>query len=226
MKKFTLLYAEDEQETRKEHIRYLESRYALKVYEANDGEEALALYKQYKPDIVLTDITMPKMDGLKFIEEIRKESLRTKVIILTAHSDREKLLKALELQLISYIVKPLNRKKLQESMEIAMSMCQEQERDVDKVVYLNEEYRFDMESEQYYQGDTLILLTKAESSLLFLLCKNRSKKVSSLDIFLYVWDDFDKEYSANSVRTLVKNLRKKLPRGALQNVYGGYYSLV
>ena len=100
-KKLTLLYAEDEVQTRKNHIFYLQDRYDFNFLEADDGEEALALYKEHQPEIVLTDITMPKMNGLDLVAEIRKLSPHTKVIVLTAHEEQEKLLKAFEL----YVVK-------------------------------------------------------------------------------------------------------------------------
>ena len=73
-KKLTLLYAEDEIQIRKNHIFYLQDRYDFNFLEADDGEEALALYKEYQPEIVLTDITMPKMNGLDLVSEIRKLS--------------------------------------------------------------------------------------------------------------------------------------------------------
>jgi two-component system response regulator len=66
-KKLKLLYAEDEQQTRKDHITYLNSKYDFTIYEANDGIEALSIYKNNMPDIVLTDITMPNMGGLEFV---------------------------------------------------------------------------------------------------------------------------------------------------------------
>ncbi|MDA3946500.1 MAG: response regulator, partial [Helicobacteraceae bacterium] len=96
-KKITLLYAEDEVETRQNHIDYLKDRYDFNYLEASDGVEALALYKAHNPEIILTDITMPNMDGLTFVQHVREHSPYTKIVILTAYDEREKLMKAFDL---------------------------------------------------------------------------------------------------------------------------------
>jgi len=79
MKKLKLLYAEDERNIRKDFVIYLESMYDFTIYEADNGEEALELFKKYTPEIVLTDISMPKMSGLILAKEIRKISKHTKI---------------------------------------------------------------------------------------------------------------------------------------------------
>ena len=120
MKKIKLLYAEDETKTRKNHIRFLQSRYDFEIFEASDGKEAFEIYEKERPDIVLTDIMMPGIDGLELAKQIRNISKETKIIIITAFTEQEKLLKAFEYFVLSYIVKPLDRQKLQESLEMAL----------------------------------------------------------------------------------------------------------
>lgn len=224
-KEFKLLYAEDEQATRKDHIKYIESRYDFDIYEANDGIEALSLYKEHEPDIVLTDITMPNMCGLELVKEIRKISNHTKIIILTAHSEQDKLIQALELNVVSYILKPINRRKLNESLEIALDTIYKSGYPEKDYIYLGVNVKFNMTSYEYFVDDDVVKLTKSEGKLLELLCVHKNMDVSSFDIFVYIWDDFEKEFSADSVRTIVKKLRKKLPEGILKNNYGGFYKL-
>ena len=225
MNKLKLLYAEDEQQTRKDHITYLQSRYDFIVYEADDGVEALNLYKKYNPDIVLTDITMPNMCGLELAREIRKISYHTKIIILTAHSQQDKLIQAFDSNVINYLIKPINRQKLRSSIDIAMKT-------IPKPIDLNNNYvifsnnaKFDMDNNKYTIDNKIIKLSKSESKLLELLCEHKNIDISAYDIFVNVWDDFEKEFSSASVRTLVKKLRKKLPDGVLKNIYGGFYKL-
>jgi len=225
MNKLKLLYAEDEQQTRKDHIAYIQSRYDLTVYEADDGVEALDIYKKHKPDIVLTDITMPNMCGLELAKEIRKISHHTKIIILTAHSEQDKLMQAFDSNVINYLIKPIDRQKLRSSIDIAIETIPKSS-DVDEnYTLLSDNARFDMINSQYYLHDKKVELSKSESKLLELLCECKGIDVSSYDIFVSVWDDFEKEYSSSSVRTLVKKLRKKLPEGVLKNIYGGFYRL-
>ena len=225
MNKLKLLYAEDEQQIRKDHIVYLQSRYDFTVYEANDGAEALDMYKKYKPDIVLTDITMPKMCGLELTREIRKISNHTKIIILTAHTEQDKLMKAVDLNIINYLVKPINRQKLRSSIDIAIETITNPVDIESYYIIFSHNSKYDMTNHKYLVDDEVVELAKSESILLKLLCEHKNIDISTYDIFVSVWDDFEKEYSSNSVRTLVKKLRKKLPDGVLKNIYGGFYKL-
>jgi len=225
MKKLTLLYAEDEQLTRKDHITYLKSRYDFSVYEANNGLEALSLYKTHKPDIVLTDISMPHMSGLELAKEIRKISKHTKIIILTAYSEQDKLMQALESSVVNYLIKPIDRKKLVTSIDMAIETMPEFFFKSDNHIMLGDNIKFDLEKSIYYVGDEALHLSKSETKLLELLSEYPNSDISSYDIFVHVWDDFEKEFSSDSVRALVKKLRKKLPDGILRNIYGGFYRL-
>lgn len=226
MNKLKLLYAEDEQQTRKDHIIYIQSRYDFIIYEADDGIEALKLYKQHQPDIVLTDITMPKMCGLELAKEIRKISKQTKIIILTAHSEQDRLMKAFDLSVVNYLVKPISRTKLVDSIDMAIETIAPKNNIYDKnIIFLNENTKFNMLKEEYMIDDKIIKLSKSENQLLSLLCEYKNIEISSSDIFVHIWNDFEKDFSSSSVRTLVKKLRKKLPDGILANIYGGFYKL-
>ena len=225
MKKLKLLYAEDERRIRKDFVIYLESMYEFTIYEADDGVEALELFKKYEPEIVLTDITMPSMDGLTLAKEIRKISKHTKIIILTAHSEQEKLMKAFDLNVINYLVKPINRKKLRESIEVAIETSVQGIEKDEAIVCFSSNTTFNLNTQEYVVDDTSVHLAKLESKLLLFLCQNQSIIFSAQDIFTHIWDDVDKVFNASSVRTLVKKLRKKLPDGVIKNIYGGYYQI-
>jgi DNA-binding response OmpR family regulator len=225
MKKLKLLYAEDAKMIRKDFMIYLKSMYQFTIYEADDGEEALALYKKYEPEIVLTDITMPKMDGLTLVKEIRKISKHTKIIILSAHSEQEKLLQALDSNVVNYLIKPINRKKLRECIETAIDTLSPSIEETKSIICLDKGVTFNIDTQEYIWNNTHMYLSKSESDLLTFLCQNQQISLSADDIFFHIWDDFEREFSANSVRTLVKKLRKKLPDGILKNIYGGYYKI-
>jgi DNA-binding response OmpR family regulator len=224
-KKLTLLYAEDKQLTRKDHISYLHSRYDFTIYEANNGVEALEIYKNKMPDIVLSDLTMPNMDGFELVKEIRKISQHTKIIILTAHSERDKLIQALDLHVVNYLIKPINRTKLVSAIEVAMQTMSKKEKRDDFYIHFTKNTRFHTVTHEYIFNGELTKLSKSETTLLSLLCQYKNQEINSFDIFTTVWNDIDKEYSSSSVRTLVKKLRKKLPDGILENIYGGFYRL-
>ena len=224
MSKITLLYAEDEIETRQNHLEYLKDRYDFNYLEASDGEEALKLFRQYKPEIILTDITMPKMDGLVFVEEVRKTCPHTKVIVLSAYDEHEKLMKAFDLDVVNYLVKPINRKKLSSAVDLALETLPDHDRER-YICRIDEDTRWDNQKSELYRCGEVVSLSQLEKRLMSLLCGYKTSEVSSNDIYYHVWQEFSNEFSTDSVRTLVKNLRKKLPNGVLLNSYGGYYKL-
>jgi len=79
---------------------------------ANNGEEALALFKNTPFNLVITDIKMPVMDGLQLLQEIRKIGSKTDVIMVTAYGEVESYLKAMSLGAAEYINKPIRIKEL------------------------------------------------------------------------------------------------------------------
>jgi len=222
--KITLLYAEDVVETRQNHIAYLKSRYDFNYLEAGDGVEALALFHEHQPEIILTDITMPRMDGLSFVQKVREFSPHTKVVVLTAYDESEMLIKALGLDVVNYLLKPVNRRKLSAAVDLALETLPNCE-NMQYICRIDTNTRWDENNKELYSFGELVALSQFEKRLLSLLCGYKGCEVSSQDIFYHVWQEFANEFSMDSVRTLVKKLRQKLPEGAIENSYGGYYKL-
>jgi len=101
----TVLIVEDEKEARDTLVSMVELDFKY-VYQAKDGCEGLDLFLKYKPDIILTDISMPCMNGIDMLREIRKNSTDTLAIFISAYSDVQTLLQAIDLKIDAYIVKP------------------------------------------------------------------------------------------------------------------------
>lgn len=101
--------------------------------EAKNGEEALQKLDDLKPDIILVDINMPIMDGLEFVQEIRKAGLGCKIIILTGHSEFLYAKQAVQLGVFDYILKPVDEKELTDTL-IKVSKTIERERSI-KIEY-------------------------------------------------------------------------------------------
>ena len=102
-----ILFVEDEPEIRFELKRFLH-RYSREVFIASNGEEGLDLFKKHMPDIVITDIKMPKMNGIDMAKKIKKLSPNQTIIFTTAHSDNSYFLEAIEMQVDGYILKPVD----------------------------------------------------------------------------------------------------------------------
>jgi YesN/AraC family two-component response regulator len=115
-KNITLLYVEDENSIR-EFLATRLKKVVKEVFVAANGEEGLELFKKHKPDLVITDITMPKMDGIEMSKKIRDIDPDVPITMLTAHDNSNFLLKAIELNISNYITKPIEKNKLFETIE-------------------------------------------------------------------------------------------------------------
>lgn len=104
---FSVLYVEDDENIAMTLVNYL-SKFFKEVVYAKNGEEGLELYKQDNYDIVITDIVMPKMDGLQMSEEIKKININQNIIIISAYAEIENFLRSIKIGIDGYIVKPVN----------------------------------------------------------------------------------------------------------------------
>jgi len=109
----SLLYVEDEPDTRKLICEIISRRYPdLRLIVAVNGEEGIVSFRENRPEIVLTDINMPVVNGLTMAEDIKSFSPSTEIIALTAYSNSEHLLKAIEIGISHYILKPIDLKQI------------------------------------------------------------------------------------------------------------------
>jgi len=111
-----ILYVEDEAVTREEIALFL-ARRSREVITATNGAEGLELFRREKPEIIVTDIRMPVMDGLKMARAIREESKGALMIVTTAHSDTQYMLQAIDIGVDHYVVKPVSVEKLERALD-------------------------------------------------------------------------------------------------------------
>ena len=210
--KYSLLYVEDESATREMVVEYL-SDYFQDIYEASNGVEALKVYDKKKPDIIISDIEMPKMNGLELASLIRKKDRRTPIIITTAYTSVEYLLKATELNLIKYLVKPIKEEKLEEALRNCFESI---ELYAPSVVHLTNQYSYDTFNQILTYDDNLIALTSTQIQLLDLLIKHKNRAVTYVEIENHIW--YDKPMSDASLRSLVYDIRKLIGKDVIKNV--------
>ena len=86
------------------------------IGEAKDGHEALVLYARLKPDLVTMDITMPEMDGITAVQELKKIDKHVKIIMVTSHGQEEMVINAIRSGAGGYLLKPLNLMKLRDTI--------------------------------------------------------------------------------------------------------------
>ena len=113
---YTVLYAEDDIGVQK-NANELLSLLFKKVYLASDGQQAYELFKEVHPDLVITDIKMPRFTGIELAKKIRETDTHVEIIIITAYTEVDFMLEAIELSLLRYIVKPITESKLFDALE-------------------------------------------------------------------------------------------------------------
>jgi DNA-binding response OmpR family regulator len=222
LKNCTLLYVEDEETILHEMTHYFKS-YFLTVYTAQNGKEALELYKKLTPDVVIIDMMIPGINGIELIKRIRSLSNYSRIIVLSAHSNTDLLLEAIELNLSKYLLKPPKLSEMKEALHKVSKELLELSKDT---VHLNENTYYMQSSKQLIHNSVPVALSIKEGLLLKLLISKVNSPVSIEDIIAHVWeDDIFTEISKDSVKSLVSNLRKKLPENSIKNVYGVGYQL-
>ncbi len=107
LKSFTILYVEDDRDTNEVISSILRSNFK-EVYTAYDGEEGLETYKQKRPDIVLSDIQMPVMNGIEMSTLIKEINPHQEIALFTAFNEPDHLKKAVNIGISKYILKPIN----------------------------------------------------------------------------------------------------------------------
>ena len=220
----TILYAEDEEQTRLNYTNYL-NRIFKEVYSVSNGEEALIQYEKNKPDILLLDINMPKINGLEVAKRVRLKDKKTRIIILTAHLEQDKLLFAAELNLTKYLPKPISRSELKSALSEAVSQLQELKEDLNLII-LEEGYTWNKDSNILKYQDSDVKLTKYEILLLELLGSAQNRIFNLDEISLHLWSDVeDLETNTTKLKDIIKRIRKKLPKNAIENIYGAGYKL-
>lgn len=124
----TIVIADDEPITMMDLREILRDAGYDVVGEASDGFDAVEICRKYKPDLVLMDVKMPLLDGIKATKIIMNEGLSDSVVLLTAYSGNEFVEQAKEVGVMGYLVKPIDEKSLLPAIEVAISRGKELKR--------------------------------------------------------------------------------------------------
>ncbi len=215
-----ILYAEDEEGIRKNIADSLQY-YVKEVIEAQNGEEAFRLYKEKKPDIILSDIHMPILNGIEFVKKVRTINRKIPIVIITAHTDKKYLLEAVELHMEKYLIKPIELEPLFEVLQKCVNLL-----DINRFVSLSSDrsYKYDYDKKQLYYKDKKITLNKKEMLFFEVLISNQNRIINYEEIQEKVWG-YD-IMTDSALRSLVRNLRKKLPTDIILNLSGTGYRFV
>ena len=182
-KGFKILYVEDNQALRQNAAKLLE-KFFNHVDVAEDGLVALELFKKHRYPIIITDIKMPDMNGLKLAKNVKQIEPDTRVIIMSGHDEKEYLIKAIEIGIFRYLKKPVNLKALTLDLYLALQEIQHEKNT--KILYTNLQSIFN------YQSSMVIMLNGIKPILANQIFLNFFN-VDSLEEFKETFGDIGKQ---------------------------------
>ncbi len=230
-KDLSLLLVEDYEPLRNDMSEVLEDLFDI-VTVASDGSEALMLYQAYYAmynknfDLVITDIQMPVMNGIELSEALRDINVNQQIIILSAHTDSEYLLRLINLGIAQFITKPIDHEELMDTLchvSKKISMVELKPQNI-LLIDLGETYIWDKEKLLLKQDNNTVDLTRHELLLMQLLVQKGEQVCTNSDIMQDFYDN-GIDIGEKSIRNMVFKLRKKLPEKLISSIYGMGYKL-
>ncbi len=220
-----ILVVEDEDAIRGNVKEYLEKQ-QYQIFEAADGEKGLEMVDQIKPDLIILDLMLPKLDGMEVCKRIRRENNNTPIIMVTARNEEIDKLLGLELGADDYITKPFSLRELNARIKAVFRRSKHIVESVEEVRHFGKlEINLDRR-EVYYDGED-INLTPSEYAILVTLSENVGRPYSRLQLLTATLGESYAGYE-RAIDTHVSNLRKKIEPNPqkpiyIQTVYGlGY----
>ncbi|MGI8432599.1 MAG: response regulator [Chthoniobacterales bacterium] len=204
----TALIIDDEKQIRRLLRLALESD-GHQVFEAETGEEGLAQIVQHRPDIVLLDLGLPDMDGVKLLRRLREWS-DVPVLILSVRDDAEEKVAALDVGADDYVTKPFDTAELLARVRAAQRRSLTE---TGEPIFQRGALLVDFAARQVKVGNREIQLTPTEYALLRVLVQNAGKVVTHRQLLRTVWGE-KAESQAQYLRVYVTHLRKKLQTDA------------
>lgn len=229
--KLNILFVEDHEELRVQTSHIL-NKFFNSVDVASNGEEALNIYKDNtnKYDIIISDIQMPKMNGVDLVENIYKINPNQIVVIVSAHDDTKYLIPLINLKVEQFIQKPIDYQSLLSALLNAskrvnsLSSQQNTPKELN-TVRLDDNFIFEKENQILFNNKEVISLTKNEIIFLQLLSNNVGRIYSNENI-TEKYQELGINLDMANIRKLVSKLRKKVPEKSIESLYGVGYRIV
>ncbi|MDB2405431.1 response regulator [Arcobacteraceae bacterium] len=201
----TLLYVEDDKLVRENYTEVFES-YFTTVLTTDNGKEALKIYNENKIDVGIFDISIPGINGLNLTSQIREEDENIEIIIISAYSDRDKLLKAVSLKLFTYLIKPVPHNDLITTIENLVHKKTNHEN-----IKLANGYIWNATTKTLFYKDETIKITQKEIDIVELLFKNKNIYLSACQIQEYISNELvSGSDSCNGIIKILSRFKKKL----------------
>ncbi|MAD43038.1 MAG: hypothetical protein CL623_11705 [Arcobacter sp.] len=229
-KNIRILLVEDDDQTLEKLHNILKKVYAEIVIAINGSDALIKFKKHYSEDkhfdLIISDLNMPKINGLELLECVRTIDEFVPFIFLTAHLEVNTLLKVVKLDIDDYLKKPINVDELITSINKTTKKKLKDASIKGVNIYLDDNFYWDTKTKSLYLNDSPINLTRKEIDLLDILFKNINISVTTEVIIYKLWEDCsDFEIAVINLKNLLSRLRKKVPELKVKNTYGLGYQI-
>ena len=228
----SILLVEDNEITRNKLKKLLKKNYK-DIIIAKDGIEALEIFQKYRLsnrsfDLIISDINMPKIDGIELLESVRSLDEFIPFIFVTGKLELNTLLKVVNLDINDYIMKPIDTTKLINSIEKIIKNKYKSSflKTKLRTIFLSSTLYWNYDEKSLYYENEIVKLTKKEIELISILCRNINNIISTESLVYELWNDFsDLEVSILNLKNLISRIRKKIPYLLIENIYGLGYQI-
>lgn len=197
-------------------LRHSLTAHRYDVRTAADGLSALDTFRDWHPDLIITDLQMPEMDGLEFCREVRKTSTLP-IIVLSVKGEERTKVAALDAGADDYVTKPFGIDELLARVRAALRRSPDAHEDSESVLE-DGDFRVDPSTREVTVNGDSVHLTPKEFDLLVFLFRNRNKVVTHRAILTAVWGGNFTEQT-EYLRVFVGQLRKKVEKNPSQPRY-------
>jgi len=201
------------------------SSHGYDIRVANDGETALEIMKDWTPDLIITDLSMPNMDGLELCRRLRPSS-RVPVVVLSVRGEERTKVQALDAGADDYVTKPFSMEELLARVRANLRRAPAAESDLPSVIEVGD-FRIDLGAHKVRVRGREVHLTPKEFDLLVYLARHAGKVVTHRALLAAIWGGQSTE-QVEYLRVFVGQLRKKLapeaatPRYIVTEPWVGY----
>ncbi|MCH9813024.1 MAG: response regulator transcription factor [Epsilonproteobacteria bacterium] len=215
MSVYSILYVEDDPQIRRYISEFLK-RYCKTIYTSDNSEEAKTLYHKHHPDILLLDINLPGQNGIEFASYIRERDQETRILISTAYTNKEFMLRAVELSLTRYLVKPVTSDELIEALQKCLGELSSSD-----LFVLGEGYLYNRSQSAVFNDKEKVVLRKKEAEILEYFIAHEGEVVRYEVLETILWSQ--SVMTRDAIRSQIRNIRKKIPISLFKNISGiGY----
>lgn len=204
---FKILVVEDEQSLQA-ILEYDLTQHNFQVEVCDDGLKALDLLLNNHYDLAIIDWSLPSMEGIDIVREVRKYNKKIRMIMLTARDEEMDIVQGLEAGANDYLTKPFSPRELSARIKSLLRDLQDINGN-EKIELVNEDIKIDYAKRDVYYKGVIVDLTKLEYDLFVYLVENKNSVVSREQIMQHIWD-YNYESENRVIDVYIHSIKKKL----------------